>query len=238
MKVLITGATSGIGLALTKLYAENGNEVIAIGRKLHVLNDLKQRYPIQVISLDLRNQSKTITTLRKYKQLDIVILNAGTCEYMDDLSIFDSSLFTRVISTNVISVGYCLEALLPNIKKRGHLALMGSSAAFVPFSRAQAYGSSKAAIAYLANSLRMDIPKEKLNISLVTPGFVKTPLTDKNNFPMPGIISAEQAAVAISNGISKNHKQIRFPSMFTFFLKVMGRLPNQLWFMLASRIKK
>jgi short-subunit dehydrogenase len=242
-RVLITGATSGIGLALAKKYLAMSYNVVACGRNIEVLDRLQASAEVKpgqldIIQFDLLDKAALTEALSSIEQLDIVILNAGSCEYIDDVTHFDGELFARVIQTNVIAVGYCLAALIPNINRGGHLALMGSSAAYVPFQRAQAYGASKAAIHYLADSLRLDSDPNVLGISLIAPGFVKTPLTDKNDFPMPMQVSAEQAAEVIFSGINKNNREIHFPFLFTCFLKLMGILPRSIWHWLALRMKR
>jgi short-subunit dehydrogenase len=242
-RILITGATSGIGLALAKKYLTMNYNVVACGRNIEALERLQvsaevMQGQLNIVQFDLLDKAELTAALSDIEPLDIVILNAGSCEYIDDVTHFDGDLFARVIQTNVIAVGYCLAALIPYINRGGHLALMGSSAAYVPFQRAQAYGASKAAIHYLADSLRLDTDPNVLGISLIAPGFVKTPLTDKNDFSMPMQVSADQAAEVIFTGIKKNNREIHFPFPFTFFLKFMGLLPRGLWYWLALRMKR
>ncbi|UJF18365.1 SDR family NAD(P)-dependent oxidoreductase [Vibrio sp. SS-MA-C1-2] len=238
MKILITGATSGIGLALTEAYGKAGNQVIACGRNISKLDHLVDHYSVTPLQIELTDYSQLEQKLSQQTELDLVILNAGNCEYINDAINFDGALFQRVIETNVISVGYAIAALLPKIKIGGQLSLMGSSAAYVPFPRAEAYGSSKAAIHYLAKTLQLDIPIERCQISYIAPGFVKTPLTDKNDFPMPNLITAQEAANAIIDGLASRKKEIRFPYGFTLFLKIMAHLPSLFWTNLANRMKK
>ncbi|MDD9174111.1 SDR family NAD(P)-dependent oxidoreductase [Aliivibrio finisterrensis] len=242
--ILITGATSGIGLSLVHAYLKQGDKVYACGRNFsayeesETLLEAKQTLQLMEVSFDLTDSQSILTSLNDIESLDIAILNAGTCEYIDNAEHFDGALFERVIQTNVISIGYCLQVLIPKMKYGAHLALMGSSASYVPFQRAEAYGASKAAIHYLAKSLQLDIPAERLTISVIAPGFVKTPLTNKNDFPMPMLIEVSQAASHIISGITKNKKHIHFPFPFTSFLIVMGSLPDRIWQWVALRMKR
>ena len=242
--ILITGATSGIGLSLTNKYLKHGYRVYACGRNFSgyvdsdYLTSAKGNGSLIEVVFDLDDSHSILKALSTIEMLDTVILNAGTCEYIDDAVQFDAELFERVITTNVISIGYCLQALIPKMKRGGHLALMGSSAAYVPFQRAEAYGASKAAIHYLAKSLQLDIPAERLTVSVIAPGFVKTPLTNKNDFPMPMLIDVDKAAEHITAGIDKNKKHIHFPFPFTSFLILMGSLPDRIWHWLALRMKR
>ncbi|EWH09400.1 short-chain dehydrogenase/reductase SDR [Catenovulum agarivorans DS-2] len=235
--ILITGASSGIGKAVAELYARNGFQVFAGGRNKRRLDQLcAQHANIKPFVCDLSNRSELAAAAASLPKLDIVVLNAGTCEYIDNPMQFDGDMFARVIQTNVVSVGYCLQHLLPLIKKGGQLALVSSSAQFLPFPRATAYGSSKAAISYLARTLAIELKPHDIAVSLVHPGFVETPLTDKNNFDMPGIISAQQAAQAIFKGITKRKAEINFPFSFICFLKLFTLLPRCVWNKVAQRM--
>lgn len=235
-KVLITGATSGIGEALCLHYQQLNYQVIACGRQQDKLDKLAQYANVSTLTVDLCDEQQVMTRLRQLGPLNLVILNAGNCEYIDDVKHFDGQLFARVITTNLIGTGYCLAALLPQIPAGGQLALVGSSASFLPFSRAQAYGASKAAIAYLARTLALDLKDQNIDVSLVSPGFVKTPLTDKNDFAMPMRISAQQAALEIVAGLEKRTFDIHFPKKFTLILKALSLLPDSWWRTISTRM--
>lgn len=234
-KILITGATSGIGEALCLNYQKQGHHIIACGRNEQKLAQLATYQNIEVIAVDLCDEQQVNQKLQHLTSLDLVILNAGSCEYIDDAKHFDGELFARVINTNLIAMGYCLGALIPKIPAKGQLALVGSSASFLPFSRAQAYGASKAAVAYLARTLALDLKAHKIDVSLISPGFVKTPLTDKNNFKMPMRITAEEAAMEIVRGLSKRKFDIHFPKKFTYILKILSVLPDSWWQAFSAR---
>ncbi|WP_016957377.1 SDR family NAD(P)-dependent oxidoreductase [Catenovulum agarivorans] len=235
--ILITGASSGIGKALALHYAEQGNEVFAGGRNKQRLVELCLHRPnLHPFVCDLTNSKEIKSATDNLSLLDIVILNAGSCEYIDNPMQFDGELFARVINTNLISVGYCLQHLLPLIKKGGQLVLVSSSAQFLPFPRATAYGSSKAALTYLARTLEIELKPHGIGVSVVHPGFVETPLTAKNDFDMPGIISAEQAAQAIVKGIAAGKAEINFPFAFICFLKFFTLLPRFVWQKVAQRM--
>lgn len=236
MKIVITGATSGIGKQLALDYHEDGHEVWAIGRNESVLKDLKNR-GLCTKKLDLQQRDETIGWFSTLDTIDLAILNAGTCKYMD-MPNFDSLLFSDVIRANVESMANCIEGILPLLKQSSnpHLVGVGSSASFVPFPRAEAYGSSKAAIDYLIRTLRITLAPENIAVSLVSPGFVKTPLTDKNDFPMPFLLTVEKASEYIRKGIIKKREEIHFPRYFTFWLKLFGLLPSLFWNSIAKRM--
>jgi NAD(P)-dependent dehydrogenase (short-subunit alcohol dehydrogenase family) len=237
--VLITGATSGIGEALAKFYVDHGFSVYACGRNREKLDELSQYHEhITTLAFELNDQAAIATALDKHIELDQLILNAGTCEYIDDAKHFDGELFARVINTNVVATGYCLAAWLPQVKSGGQVGIMSSSAAYIPLTRSEAYGASKAAMTYLAQTLSVDLAHQHIGVSAIHPGFVETPLTDKNDFPMPNRISADKAAESIYYGMDKKRYDIHFPKRFTGILKGLSFLPFAIWRKLAIRMIK
>lgn len=236
MITLITGATSGIGEQLATKYADLGDTVIACGRNTQKLMELAKHNNIQACEFDATDLQAIKSATIAYPHFDRVILNAGNCEYVDDARNFDSSLFTRVVTTNLLSMGYCLDALLPKIKSGGQLVLVSSSVTYLPLPRSEAYGASKAGVSYLAKSLAVDL--NDVDVTLVHPGFVKTPLTDKNDFPMPMAVSAQKAAEYIVSGVKKRRKEVHFPYRFTLILKCLRILPLPLWLKLAKGLSR
>ncbi|WP_338591998.1 SDR family NAD(P)-dependent oxidoreductase [Shewanella khirikhana] len=239
-RVLITGASSGIGQALALEYLKSGWQVIACGRdkaRLDAMLSAHPRYASQLSCLTF-NVCDRLACLEAASaldgELDLVILNAGSCEYIDNPRAFDGKLFARVIETNLISVGFCLEAFLPLLAAKGRVALMGSSAALLPLPRAEAYGASKAAMAYLASTLRLHLAQTGVGVSLIEPGFVRTPLTDKNDFPMPGRIEVEDAARRIVSGLSNGKDRIQFPRRLLWPMRLLALLPDALWGLIAK----
>ena len=231
--VLITGASSGIGLQLAHHYLRQGWQVIACGRNEHALQTITGAIALAFDVSDYQQVIQAKATVAKVldeKQLslDLVILNAGTCEYIDDAHAFDGQLFARVIQTNLIAAGYCLDAFLPLMVAGSRVALMSSSATYLPFPRAEAYGASKAGVSYLASSLSVDLAASGIGVSVICPGFVKTPLTDKNDFVMPMRVDAETAAATIAKGLAAGRREIHFPRRFTYLLKLASLLPASL----------
>jgi NAD(P)-dependent dehydrogenase (short-subunit alcohol dehydrogenase family) len=221
--LLITGATSGIGKALALQAAEKGYQVIACGRNQDVLNELASKPNIQPLQFD-------VTSLEDAKQAlhnvncDIAILNAGTCEYVD-IDKFESDMFRRVFEPNFFGVVHCVEALIPSLKKGNKLVIVDSMARLLPFTRSQAYGASKAALHYFTKSLEIDLHDRGIKVQAVSPGFVETPLTDKNDFDMPMKITATEAAESMLKGIETDKQNVFFPRMFGFILRFMHILP-------------
>ncbi|MEJ6474688.1 SDR family NAD(P)-dependent oxidoreductase [Pseudoalteromonas piscicida] len=235
-RVLITGATSGIGKGLAQYYAKQSNEVIACGRNTEILNELTEQVGANTKAFDLTKRDQIEQHFADIDDLDLVVLNAGGCEYIDNPNEFDGHLFERIMNINLISIGHCLDVLLPKIKDGGQLCIISSSSAFLPLPRAEAYGASKAAVSYLARTLTATL--KGIDVTLVHPGFVETPLTDKNDFPMPCIVSVDDAVAYITKGIDKRSKEVHFPRRFTLFLKFLRLLPFSLWLPLAKRIAR
>ena len=234
MKIMITGATSGIGYQLAIAYANLGHQVIACGRNQSKLDQSALRDKnIKPLCFDL-TQYQDYPDLDS--QIDMLIFNAGDCEYIDDSLNFDAKMFERVININLISVAYGLEKWLKKINKKGRLVLISSSAALLPLPRAEAYGTSKAGLTYLGKTLSISLKEHDIEVTTVHPGFVDTPLTQKNNFPMPMLVNSKQAADKIIKGIAKGKAEINFPFFFVFLLKCLRFLPLTLWQRLAARM--
>ena len=233
--VLITGASSGIGLELAKQYVQKGYNTYVCARNITTLNELYLEHSshLNVYSLDVTQKNDVQKYVSSLPNIDIAILNAGTCEYVD-LDTFNSELFERVFSVNIMGVVHCIEHLLPKMPPHSQIVFVSSLARQLPFTRAQAYGSSKAALHYLARSLEVDLHDRGILVQTVSPGFVKTPLTDKNDFPMPFLITPERAAKEIISGINKRKNDISFPKRLSWTLKFMALLP-QSWQVAISR---
>ena len=152
----------------------------------------------------------------------------------------DAALIERVVRTNLLANSYCLETALPLLRKglRPHLVGVVSSVTFWPLPRAEAYGASKAGLRYLLESLRIDLAHENIDVTLVSPGFVDTPLTEKNDFPMPMRWSAPKAAQHICQRLDKRPLEIAFPTLFIAILKLLSSLPKCLQLAIGKRLAR
>ena len=222
--LLITGATSGIGKALAEHAANSGYNVIACGRNENVLDSLSKHTNIQACQFDVTSLEDTREALRT-QTFDVAILNAGTCEYVD-VDDFEPDMFRRVFEPNFFGVVNCVDAILPILKKGNKVVIVDSMARLLPFTRSQAYGASKAALHYFTKSLEVDLHDKGIDVQAVSPGFVETPLTDKNDFEMPMKITASEAAKAMLKGIESNKQTIFFPRLFGLILRFMHILPT------------
>ena len=219
MTVLITGASSGIGAGLAKSFAADGHLVIACGRDASRLAALQQLSPnISVRLFDMTDRDACRQALTGCFA-DLIILCAGTCEYLDHGQV-DAALVERVMATNFLGPVNCLAALQTQLEAGDR----------------EAYGASKAALTWFANSLRLDWEPKGVAVTVVSPGFVDTPLTRKNDFAMPGRVSVDRAVAAIRHGLAKGKNHIAFPTGFSLALRLLASLPSGIQRLLLRRM--
>ena len=239
----LTGASSGIGAALAEEILKSGAHLAVSSRQVAPLKVLSQRYPGQVLVVagDLTN-SQTVREIgqqieQAWGSLDSVILNAGTCEYVDARQ-FDASIIEHVVRTNLLASSYCIEAALPLLRAgvRPHLVGVASAVTYLPMPRAEAYGASKAGLRYLFESLRIGLSPENIDVTVISPGFVDTPLTERNDFPMPLSWPADKAARHIFAKLEKRPLEIAFPALFIATLWPLSKLPNRAQLIIGKRM--
>lgn len=240
--ILITGASSGIGRETALHYARNGWTVYAVARSADKLAELSAEAPQRIVpvSLDLTDSAALTNWFAKLPTelwFDVVLLNAGNCEYVEATNL-DISAFERTFELNVRAVVRAVKEVLPRLSAGSTLAIVSSMAHFFPFTRAEAYGASKAAISYFADSLRVDLGETGIKICLIEPGFIDTPLTQKNDFAMPFLMPVAQAAERIYAGIAAGKPRLRFPRRLGLMLKLLSALPYGLRIKLANRMKQ
>ncbi len=246
--VFVTGASSGIGKALSVKFANNGWTVIASARRLDLLKKLDKESinlnTIIPIRMDISNK-KTVSsqvnkTIKKYGIPDIVLLNAGT-NNPNSKKIFSLAETEQIFKINFFGTLNCLQALLPFLKKKNNsqVIFMSSVAGYRGLPYAAAYCSSKSAITTFAESIYNQCKNLGIAIRVINPGFVKTPLTDKNKFKMPMIMSVERAADIMYKKIIFSKKfEINCPWLFCFIMKILRILPNRLYFSLTQLLIK
>ncbi|GLS27978.1 SDR family NAD(P)-dependent oxidoreductase [Marinibactrum halimedae] len=235
--IWLTGASSGIGLQLAKDLVAEGNFVILSGRNKAPMEVLRQEFPncIHIIDFDLSDtnawQDVTLQLKEVTDSIDILIMAAGVCEYVNDCRPA-TDLYRRVFEINFFAAVKTVEValgFLTRAQNRGYIVGVGSLSAQVGFSRAQAYGASKAAFEYWLDCLRIDLHAKNIDVSVVSPGFVDTPLTKKNDFSMPGLMTVEDASERIINGMSHRKMHIRFPKRLFWPLR-LASIFSQLWY--------
>ncbi len=230
-RIWITGASSGLGLALAKLLCKTGAIVFVTARNKAKLDGYFAQYENAIVlpgDITSREVNDKIVNqiVTQYGGLDCVILNAGSAEYID-IKDFNEAPFERMMETNFLSMVKGIAAVLPSLRlsQSPYLIGMSSSVAWHGLPQGQAYSASKAAIRNLFQGLNIELKPENIKVSWICPGFVETPLTDKNDFDMPFKISAEEAAKIILKQLSKQTTEIHFPKKFSYFLKILAFLP-------------
>lgn len=237
--IWITGASSGIGSELALQLAEAGNTVVASARSIDKLTALSARSESMdgtIVPMAYEaTQDKEVDTIRVelasiVGTLDMVIICAGRCEYIDNAEL-DIDLFRRVYDVNLFGSVNSMTVALPLLKKAGiarkskpQIVAVASLSAITGMPRAEAYGSSKAAMIYLFNSLRLDL-KKTIDVTVVNPGFVATKMVEQNDFPMPFIMSPAEAAGRIIKGVEKRKLTVNFPLRLWLSLKIPSVIP-------------
>lgn len=249
--IWLVGASSGIGEALFRALNHGGNTIFISARNKAQLESiaLTANATVEVLAFDITDDFAVTAAAEKIRQrvglLDQVIINAGTCEYIDSDQI-DMDSVKRVMDTNFWGGLNIINAALPLLRaarenrpnSAPQLAIMSSSVTYQALPRAGAYGASKAALRYFVESLKLDLQHEGIDIRVISPGFVKTSLTDKNDFDMPFILDADNAAERIVNGLKSNRFDIHFPSRFTRILKTISLLPDTMRFKLVGKASR
>ena len=241
-EVLITGGTKGLGLALVHQLIDHGCRVTVLARNLESLNDLLKSHEnsLRAISSDIGDRKSVAAALAEVDAIDTLILNAGTCEYLTPGQV-NAEACERVIDVNVLGAANVLESSLDKLAvsaRAPQVVGISSLVTEMPLSRAEVYGASKAALDYFLESLRVDVYHKGIDVTVIKPGFIKTPLTDKNDFPMPFLMSAEQAASAVMKAIVQRRYLYKFPWQLAFSLRLGSLLPTGLQVKLLQKMVK
>lgn len=239
----ITGASSGIGEAVALRLAREGWTVVASARRADKLAEIATRVQgkgaIVPLALDVTDL-EAVKAAAAHIETDVgavalMILNAGTYK-PDGATKLDSADYRAHVELNLMGTVHCLDAVLPRMidRRRGHVAIVASVAGYRGLPRALAYGATKAALINLAESLKLDLDRFDIKTQIVNPGFIKTPLTDKNDFPMPFLMPVEDAAERFVAGLKSKRFEIVFPKVFAFMLQRMRCMPYRLYFALTK----
>ena len=242
--IWITGASSGIGKALAEKFAIEGWKVAISARRTEILEQMASKENMTSYPLDVTDQKKVTETFSKivkdFNKIDLCVFSSGTYDPKLEKEInLDQNKF--VMNTNYFGVLHCIKSVEGyfKIKKKSHISIVSSIAGYRGLPNSSGYGPSKAALTNLAESLYFDFKKYNVRISLISPGFIKTPLTDKNEFKMPFIKSPEYAAEKIFNGLTKSDAfELHFPKELTLILKLLRILPYKIYLYLIAKFVK
>lgn len=240
----VTGASSGIGRAVALTLAREGWQVAVSARSREGLESLrsetKRSDAFLIVPADVSDrasvQAAAATLERAGKPVALAVLNAGI--YLPlDVTAFDSGAFRRTLDTNVMGTVHALEAVLPGMirLKRGHIAIVSSVTGYGGLPTSAAYGASKAALINLAETLFIELYRHGVRVTVVNPGFIDTPATADNPFPMPFLMPVDKAARRLVRGLKSDAFEITFPRRFTYGLKLLGLLPAHLRLALVRR---
>ncbi|OHE12027.1 MAG: short-chain dehydrogenase [Sulfurimonas sp. RIFOXYD12_FULL_36_11] len=231
MKILITGASSGIGKELSRLYATPENDLILLARREDRLQELQSQLlkakSVEIIAADVSEFDTLQEKMGDIGALDMVILNAGI-SLGHSLEMTPFKDFKKLYDVNLLSNHAILEILLPHFKSQGSgkIVFISSLASLFSMPSSKAYSSSKRALNAYAEGIRYKCKPYGIKVINILPGFIKSELTDKNSFHMPFLLSTEDGAKIIKRAIDKNKKFYPFPKRFYFFILLFRLFPD------------
>ena len=243
--IWITGGSTGIGKALAIKFASKGWNVVVSARREELLNELSDQYEnISAFPLDVTDKQKCAEVFdqikKKYEDIDICFFSTGTWNPKKEKEI-DVAQIEEVFKINFFGTVNTIKAVEQYFRdrKKGTITIVSSIAGYRGLPNSTGYGPSKSALNNLAESLYFDFKRFGVRVCLVSPGFIKTPMTDKNDFKMPFIKTTDYAANKIYDGlINKNVFEIHFPKSLTIILKILSFLPSKLYFSLVGQMTK
>jgi short-subunit dehydrogenase len=243
--IWITGGSTGIGKALAIKFASKGWNVAVSARRQELLNELSDQYEnISAFPLDVTDKQKCAEVFnqikKKYEDIDICFFSTGTWNPKKEKEI-DVEQIEEVFKINFFGTVNTIKAVEQYFRdrKKGTITIVSSIAGYRGLPNSTGYGPSKSALNNLAESLYFDFKRFGVRVCLVSPGFIKTPMTDKNDFKMPFIKTTDYAANKIYDGlINKNVFEIHFPKSLTIILKILSFLPSKLYFSLVGQMTK
>ena len=232
MKILITGASSGIGAEFARQYASKENELFLLARREEKLQKLQNELSkkcknITLIVVDVSDFTLLQTKLREVETVDMVILNAGISLGHTHTNIPTIEEFKNLYDVNVLSQHAVLEIVLPKmlLQKHGKIVFISSLSSLFTMPSAKVYASSKRALNAYAEGIRYKYASEGIKVITLLPGFIKSELTDKNDFYMPFFLQTEEAVKKMCRAIEKNRRFFAFPLRFYLLIRLLGWLP-------------
>lgn len=234
--ILITGASSGIGYQLTKDLVKEGANLALLARRKNILDSLAEElknYPSKIVTAYCDVASKEYVksafdfVKKEFGHIDMVILNAGTSLRVT-IKNFDADCFENIINVNLIGMIHCSNEIIPDFIKRRGGCIVGISSLSDSrgFPRSAVYCASKAGASVFLEGIRIELKKYNVKVINVKPGFVKTPMTEKNEFYMPFLMNVEKASQIIINGIKKEKRIVEFPALLVLGAKFLKLLPD------------
>ncbi|WP_419906311.1 SDR family NAD(P)-dependent oxidoreductase [Hoeflea sp.] len=242
--VWIVGASSGIGASLAGLILEKSDNVAISARSSEKLDEIQSSSEkLSAFPLDIADQAAVAETVEKiesrFSGIDLAVLCAGVWWPMSTDEI-DTAKMRQAMDVNYFGVVNAVNALLPGMKARGggRIVVVASVAGLRGLPRSVAYGPTKAALINLVETLAIELRDENIEVTIVNPGFVDTPMSRVNTFRMPGLISADTAAEKLLDGIVRHKPAIYFPFGFTAAIRLLNLLPTGLYYAVIRRLTR
>ena len=243
--IWITGGSTGIGKALAIKFAKEGWNVAISARRENLLKETCGEHEnISSFPLDVTDKNKCKEVFKNivdtFQNVDICFFSTGTWDPKKEKDI-DVEQIENVFKVNFFGTLNSIKAVEKYFKDRksGTITIVSSIAGYRGLPNSTGYGPSKSALNNLAESLYFDFGRSNVRVCLVSPGFIKTPMTDKNDFKMPFLKTSEYAAEKIYDGlVNKNSFEIHFPKSLTTILKILSFLPNKIYFGLIGKLTK
>tara|TARA_Y100000817_G_scaffold138641_1_gene108775 strand:- start:4089 stop:4841 length:753 start_codon:yes stop_codon:yes gene_type:complete len=240
-KVWVTGASSGIGKAVAEKFAKEKWKVAISARRVEILNEMANNDNIFAYPMDVTNQNKTEETFNKiledFGDLDLCVFSSGTYERKSEKGLNVDNV-KKVIEVNFLGVVGCVKAVQKYFqnKKGGHISIVSSPVGYRGLPKSSGYTASKASLNNFTQGIYFDFKKFNVRVTLISPGFIKTALTDKNDFKMPFLKDTNYAAEKIYDGlINKKKFEIIFPPQIAFIYKIFQILPNKVYNYLINK---
>lgn len=242
MRVFITGATSGLGLALSHWYAQQGAQLGVLGRQQAALDALVARYPGQVKAyrVDVRDREALHAAAHAFLQggpVDLVIASAGISAGTLTEKYADFPVFKQIVEVNLLATVATFEPFIPAMKAvgRGQLAGIASVAGVRGLPGAGAYSASKAAVIAYCESLRNELSAEGIHVCTLTPGYIRTPMTAHNPYAMPFLTDAEVFARKAAQALERHRRQVVIPWQMGWVARLLRLLPNAVFDFFARK---
>ena len=240
-KVWITGASSGIGKAVAEKFAKENWKVAISARRIEILNEIAKNENIFAYPVDVTDSVKVQETFNKilkdFQNIDLCIFSSGTYERKSERGINVENI-KNVMEVNFLGVVGCVKAVEEYFKnkKSGHLSIVSSPVGYRGLPKSSGYTPSKASLNNFTQGIYFDFKKFNVMVTLISPGFIKTALTDKNEFKMPFLKDTNYAADKIYDGlVNKKRFEIIFPPQIAFIYKIFQILPNKVYNYLINK---
>jgi short-subunit dehydrogenase len=249
-RVWLTGASSGIGEALVAPLVRRGARVAITARRTDLLTAVAAKHAggraaVLVVPADVTDRAAVAAAARRVESqwdgIDLAIFNAGgaidASQSVNRSPQFAAHYYTETMALNYFSVVYGIEAVLPGMLARGsgHIAAVASLGGYRPSAVALPYSTSKAAVIHLTEGLRLKVESRGIAVTVVNPGFVRTPLTAHNTFRMPFLVEVDDAAERIVRGLERRRNEIHFPAPLSWTVKLLRMLPNGIYGRIIKR---